>query len=188
MQSLSKKTHRSRAIARTLAAVCVAFVCSLPAQAQLLAQEQLLAQGRGPQLTVEPIEIVTVVRGGSARLTIPLRVNRGYHVNSHLPSEEFLVPTVVHLNPQEGIMIVKITYPEGETMKFSFAGKDSLSVYSGSFEVTAEVRASHGAGLGRQRVHGEVRYQACDDRQCFPPRSTPFHFDVRVVRSKASHH
>jgi hypothetical protein len=188
LPNAKSKTLPGRVIAGTLLTLLAALVWPLPAQCQILQQEQLLAKRHGPDLTVEPIGTLRVARGGWAKLTIQLRLSRGYHVNSHQPSEEYLLPTVVRLRPQQGIMIVKIAYPEGEPMKFPFAGSESLSVYSGRFEVTAEVRAARSAGLGLQRVHGEVHYQACDHKQCFPPRSTPLHFDVRVVRSHARRH
>ena len=107
-----------------------------------------------------------------------MRVNRGFHVNSNKPNDELLLPTVVHLNPPQGIIIVNIQYPEGEQLALPFMGNDKLSVYSGSFAVTAEVRVPKSAALGTLRVHGEVKYQACDNRQCFPPKTTPLEFDV----------
>jgi len=64
-------------------------------------------------------------------------------------------------------------------------GKETLSVYSGNFDITADVRIQKSAALGTLRVHGEVKYQACDNRQCFPPKTTPLEFDVRVVKPKA---
>ena len=48
--------------------------------------------------------------------------------------------------------------------------------------MTAEVRIPKTASLGTLRVHGEVRFQACDNRQCFPPKTTPLEFDVKVVK------
>jgi hypothetical protein len=141
-----------------------------------------LAQGSSPMISVAPIDTMVVARGSKAPLDIALRVNRGFHVNSHQPNDELLLPTVVHLNPPEGIVIMNIAYPEAEDLALPFAGKDKLSVYSGDFEVTAEVRIPKSAAVGTQRVHGEVRYQACDNRQCFPPKTTPLEFDVRVVR------
>jgi hypothetical protein len=144
-----------------------------------------LAQGSSPMVSVAPIDTVVVARGKKAPLSIALRVNRGFHVNSHQPNDELLLPTVVHLNPPEGIAIMDIAYPEAEELALPFAGHDKLSVYSGDFEVTAEVRATKLAGAGTQRVHGEVRYQACDNRQCFPPKTTPLEFDVKVVRPPA---
>jgi DsbC/DsbD-like thiol-disulfide interchange protein len=138
-----------------------------------------------PAVTVAPIDTVVVPRGGKAPLNIEMQVNRGFHVNSNKPNDELLLPTVVHLNPPQGIMIVNIQYPEGEQLALAFMGKDKLTVYSGDFAVTADVRIPRSAALGTLRVHGEVKYQACDNRQCFPPKSTPLEFDVRVVRPKA---
>ena len=142
-----------------------------------------LAQRSGPVVTVAPIGEVVVPRGGRAPLEIALRVNRGFHVNSHQPNDELLLPTVVHLDPPEGITITNIVYPEAEELELPFASK-KLSVYSGSFAVIAEVRAHKFVTLDTRRVRGEVRYQACDNRQCFPPKTAPFQFDVKVVRRK----
>ncbi|MGA3125131.1 MAG: protein-disulfide reductase DsbD domain-containing protein [Candidatus Korobacteraceae bacterium] len=141
-----------------------------------------LAQGSSPALTVAPIDTVVVTRGGKAVLNIELQVNKGFHVNSNKPNDELLLPTVVHLNPPQGIMIVNIQYPEGEQLALPFMGNDKLSVYTGSFAITAAVRVPKSAMPGTLRVHGEVKYQACDNRQCFPPKTTPLEFDVRVVK------
>ncbi len=147
-----------------------------------------LAQGSSPSVRVASIGTVVVARGAKAPLNIELQVNRGFHVNSHTPGDELLLPTVVHLNPPQGIMIVNIQYPEGEQLALPFMGKDKLSVYSGNFAVTADVRIPSSAALGTLRVHGDVRYQACDNRQCFPPKTTPMEFDVRVVKPAVKKH
>jgi len=89
---------------------------------------------------------------------------------------------VVHLNPPQGIMIVNVEYPEGQELALPFMGNQKLSVYSGNFAVSAEVRIPKSAPLGTQRVHGNVKYQACDNRQCFAPKTTPLEFDVKVVK------
>ncbi len=142
------------------------------------------AQISSPSVAVAPIGTIVVVRGGKAPLDIAMQVNRRFHINSNKPNDELLMPTVVHLDPPQGIMIVNIHYPAGEQLSLPFMGKDTLSVYSGSFEVTADVRAQRSAALGTLRVHGDVKYQACDNRQCFPPKTTPLEFDVKVVRPK----
>jgi hypothetical protein len=152
----------------------------------LVCSSSALAQGSSPLVSVASIETLVIARGSKAPLDIALRVNKGFHVNSHQPNDELLLPTVVHLSPPEGIAIMNIAYPEAEELALPFAGHDKLSVYSESFEVTAEVRIPKSAVLGTQRVHGEVRYQACDNRQCFPPKTTPLEFDVKVVNPKGN--
>lgn len=147
-----------------------------------------LAQGSSPSVTVLPIGTIVSARGGKAPLNIELRVNKGFHINSNKPNDELLLPTVVHLNPPEGIMIMNVQYPEAEQLALPFMGNDKLSVYSGLVTVRAEVRIPKSAALGTLRVHGEVKYQACDNRQCFPPKSTPLEFDVKVVKPAAKKH
>ncbi|HVJ04528.1 MAG TPA: protein-disulfide reductase DsbD domain-containing protein [Candidatus Saccharimonadales bacterium] len=144
-----------------------------------------LAQGSSPAITVLPIQTPVVARGHKAPLHISLQVNKGFHVNSNKPNDELLMPTVVHLSPPEGIMIMNIQYPDGEQLALPFMGNDKLSVYSGNFAVNAEVRVPAKAALGTFRAHGEVKYQACDNRQCFPPKSVPLEFDVKVVKAAA---
>ena len=154
----------------------------------LLVPAAVAAQGSSPQVTVAPINTVVVTRGGKAALDIALQVNRGFHVNSNKPNDELLLPTVVHLNPPQGIMIVNVEYPEGQELALPFMGNQKLSVYSGNFAVSAEVRIPKSAPLGTQRVHGNVKYQACDNRQCYPPREVPVEFDVKVQKpGKISH-
>ena len=151
--------------------------------ALLILSATALAQGSSPLVTVQPIDTIVVARGGKAPLNIALRINKGFHINSNKPNNEFLMPTTVHLNPPEGIMIVNVHYPVGEQLALPFMGNEKLSVYSGNFEVRTQVRVPKSAALGTLRVHGDVKYQACDNRQCFPPKTTPLEFDVTVVKS-----
>jgi hypothetical protein len=37
-------------------------------------------------------------------------------------------------------------------------------------------------------VHGELQYQACNDRACFPPKKLPVEFEVTVLKSSAPAH
>jgi hypothetical protein len=164
-----KLTHR---IALTL------FALLLPATT--LGQSP---QASSPSVKIAPISTIVVARGGRARLNIEMQVNRGFHVNSNKPNDELLLPTVAHLYPPQGIMIVNIQYPEGEQLSLPFV-KEKLSVYSGDFSVTADVRVLRSTALGTQRVHGELKFQACNNRQCYPPKSTPLEFDVRVVNHR----
>ena len=143
-----------------------------------------LAQGTSPSLAVAPIGTLVVTRGGKVPLNIALQVNRGFHVNSNKPNDELLLPTVLHLFPPQGVMIVNIQYPAGEDLSVPMIGNEKLNVYTGNFEIAAVVRTQKSVALGTQRVHGDVRYQACNNRQCFPPKTTPLEFDIKVVRPK----
>jgi len=48
------------------------------------------------------------------------------------------------------------------------------------------VLAAKGTPRGTYRVHGSLRYQACDNRACYPPSTVPIAFDVAVGKPTAS--
>jgi hypothetical protein len=34
-------------------------------------------------------------------------------------------------------------------------------------------------------VHGQLKYQACNDRSCFPPKLAPVEFEVQVLKRRS---
>ena len=52
--------------------------------------------------------------------------------------------------------------------------------FAGRAGVVARVAAGRGVRPGRHVVRGTVRYAACDDRVCLPPRDAPFEAVVTV--------
>ncbi|HWB33387.1 MAG TPA: protein-disulfide reductase DsbD N-terminal domain-containing protein [Acidobacteriaceae bacterium] len=102
-----------------------------------------------------------------AMLELHFRVLPGYHVNSHKPTESFLIPTALTLKPSTGVKAGEPIYPAGSTYSFAFDPKEKLSVYAGDFVVKIPVTASPGGRV----MDGELRYQACNNAACFPPRT-----------------
>ncbi len=145
------------------------------------------AQSGPPTVSFESASPVVVSAGHVGKVTLVFRVGEGFHINSHKPLDELLLPTALQLSPPTDIMISKIEYPEGEMLSFPFSPESKLSVYSGEFRVTTAIRTSTTMPRGTFRVHGDLRFQACNNRQCFPPRKIPIQFDVRVEKSKRSH-
>jgi hypothetical protein len=136
-----------------------------------------------PSVTMSPIATVPVTRGKPNQVSLRFHVGVGFHVNSNHPKSEFLIPTALKLNPPTDIMIVGVTYPAGDEMSFAFAPEDKLSVYTGEFPVTVLVRPLAGVLPARYMIHGELRYQACDNSACYPPKKLPVQFEVKVVKA-----
>ncbi len=120
-----------------------------------------------------------VKRGGSAKGTITMDVQGGYHVNSNRPSSSNYIPTRVSISGA-GLKIAGITYPRGKSRKFSFSD-EALSVYEGrvTFGFNVSVPAGFKGNSGKIRV--VVNYQACNDEACFRPASkeVTLNFSVR---------
>jgi len=140
----------------------------LSALAGLAAAPLAAAPSGESLLRVEPKLAVASPGAGTLRLQATLA--EGWHANSHRPSEEYLIPTSVRLEPSAGVAFGDPVYPEGVMRKFAFAEKP-LSVYEKSFVITVPVSWSGGAA---PTLSGAVDYQACNDRQCNPPASATF--------------
>jgi hypothetical protein len=110
-----------------------------------------------------------VAAGKRSVLELHFRVVDGFHVNSHTPKSELLIPTQISLQPATGVKAEPLQYPAGTSYSFSFDPTEKLDVYSGAFTVKLPVVADAGA----HTVDGTLRYQACDHAACYPPRSLP---------------
>jgi hypothetical protein len=110
-------------------------------------------------------------------------VPSGYHINSNKPSAEYLIPTSLRLDVPTDIVVGKIDYPEGHDMSFAFAPDEKLSVYTGDFAITLNVRPLSGVLPGKYEFHGELKYQACDNAACYPPKKLPVRFEVKVLKA-----
>jgi Disulphide bond corrector protein DsbC len=111
----------------------------------------------------------TVAAGKQAVVTLRFHVVDGYHVNSHTPKEDFLIPTMLKLETAQGVTPGAIDYPPGHEYSFSFDPKEKLDVYQGDFTVKVPVTAT----AGEHTVDATLHYQACDNAACYPPRSVP---------------
>lgn len=110
-----------------------------------------------------------VVAGRRSVLELSFHVVDGFHVNSHTPKSELLIPTKLTLQPSTGVKPENAEYPAGTEYSFSFDPTNKLDVYSGGFTVKLPVLAT----AGPHTIDGTLRYQACDHAACYPPKSLP---------------
>jgi hypothetical protein len=140
-------------------AACAAFV-SLCALAQLPAPVLTLAA---------PPEKLTLTRSGEAVQTLKLQLQPGYHVNSNKPNDEYLIP--MKLTWDAGAAdVVAVEYPKPMLEKSEFSEKP-LSVYTGGFVIRTRLQRSAKAAPGPGYLTGKLRYQACNQKMCLPPRT-----------------
>lgn len=159
-----------------------AVLCAGLLLAPLCAQERLAVLG--PTVSVAPPERVTLVKGRAGRVTLQFRVAPGFHINSNTPKSEYLIPTALKVEPAGKITVAKIVYPEGADMSFAFAPEEKINVYTGDFAVEMTLKATSTAAPGSYKLHGLLRYQACDNAACYPPKKLPIEVDVLVGSSR----
>lgn len=149
---------------------------------------QEFAGTRVPSITFFVPDIAKVYRGKPSTVQLNFRIPPGFHVNSNQPKQEYLKKTELRLDPPTDIAIEKYTYPAGEDRSFPFDPDDKLSVYSGDFAVRVVVRPLKTVLPAKYAVHGVLKYQACDNAACYPPKQVPVSFEVKVEKSSSETH
>lgn len=119
-------------------------------------------------------EQVTVPAGKASPVTLHFRIAQGLHINSHTPSEDYLIPTVFSIPGDAGVKLQTASYPAGSTLILPIDPKSKLNVYTGEFVIQARIVAAGGNHL----VQAKLRYQACNQTQCMPPQTIPVAIDV----------
>jgi hypothetical protein len=135
-------------------------------------------------VSMAPAPVVTITQGKAAPVPLSFRVAKGYHINSNKPKSEFLIPTALKIGATTDIVIGRITYPEGHDMSFAFAPDEKLNVYTGGFRLDVLVRPLLTVQSGKYMVRGNLKYQACDNAACYPPKQLPVNFEVRIAKAR----
>lgn len=156
--------------------VYVAIVC-----AQSIAQESFGT--KVPSVSMAPVPIQAVTRGKANWVEIEFRVARGFHINSNAPKQDYLIPTSLKLDAPTDIVVGKITYPSGVDISLPFAPDEKLNVYTGTFDLEISVRPLVSVPAGKYSFRGELKYQACDNAACYPPKQLPVEFEVKVAKN-----
>ncbi|MGK7346568.1 MAG: protein-disulfide reductase DsbD family protein [Candidatus Nitrospinota bacterium M3_3B_026] len=118
--------------------------------------------------------------GESFRLLFELEFKEGWHGQSHEPTMEGLIPTVLTLTADEGISLGRVFYPPDKMEKFEFAEKE-LAVYDGTVYIGATAAIAPQVEPGDYAVRADLRIQACDDDSCLMPSDMPLTVTVKVA-------
>jgi len=119
-------------------------------------------------------EQVTVPAGKPAAIMLHFRIAPGMHINSHTPAEEELIPTTFSIPDGAGVRLDGAVYPAGTDFHLPLDPKTKLSVYTGEFTIQTRLVATPGDHL----VEAKLRYQACDNSSCMPPKTITVAIDV----------
>jgi len=102
-------------------------------------------------------------------LELRFQVVQGFHINSHTQKSKFLIPTTLSLQPATGVKPGPPEFPAGQLYSFAFDPTEKVDVYAGSFTVKLPVVAT----AGEHTIDATLKYQACDNASCYPPKTLP---------------
>ena len=126
------------------------------------------------------------VRSGQ-RISLVLDVQLGPRLHVYAPG----VPSdyiPVEWNMQESAALVAraVTYPAARMLHLD-AIAETVPVYESTFRLVREVTIARDAAVrplldaeGKLTLEGALKYQACDDKVCYPPETVPARWTLQV--------
>src|SRR5205085_5486681 len=119
---------RKRAVVRVggIAVAAIAIAASIAGAADDVVRARLMA---------EP-----------ARAGVEITIASGWHVNSHEPRDEFLIPTTLTVTPPPGVRALAVEYPPPVERELAFARGQKFLLYEGTFRLAVPLEGSAAPG------------------------------------------
>jgi thiol:disulfide interchange protein DsbD len=162
---------KSRLIIHIGLALLIALSFALAVFAQ--SEEVVKAEGYASVDAVRP--------GDKFKIAVALSVAEGYHINAHVPTESFLVATVVAFGSPAGLHVSEEKYPAPKHRKFAFSEDKEYAVHEGIAYITADAEADKSLQPGASVIRALVTVQACNDSQCLAPSSIDVEIPIKVL-------
>jgi hypothetical protein len=122
-----------------------------------------------------------VAAGRPFTLTVDIHIVPPYHIQANPPKEGY-IGTLLTIGPNKGLAVGKINYPKGTTIVM--AG-ETLPIYRDSLTLKVPLTA---AKPGKYVVPLALRFQACNETQCYPPEIAGATVAFEVTGAAKGHH
>ncbi len=142
----------------------LAFLPSLSAQGNVLT-------------AVAPPKTVGV-RNGILTAKVSVQLRDGFHVNSHAPNDEYLIPMRLTWEATP-LQVLAVDFPKPVLENYEFSNKP-VSVFTGDFDVVSRFKVPANAPLGPGSLAGKLRYQACNNSMCLPPKTVTINLPIDI--------
>ena len=118
--------------------------------------------------------------GTEVRAALAVSLPEGFHVQSDQPRDPSLIPTVLTVEPPDGVTILELVYPPASDLP-QIGVDEPLAVFESEFAIGLRLMLEPDVPIGELTIPGRLRYQACDDTMCFAPKSADVQWTLRVV-------
>jgi thiol:disulfide interchange protein len=143
--------------------------------------QRAVAQAANPATVSAELNRTAVQGGRDAVVAVVLDIKKGFHAQSHTPLDKSLIALTVAATATDGVTFGEVVYPAGK--EETYPGLGVLNVYDGRTIFYVPVKVAAEAKEGPLKIGGTIRYQICDDKSCFAPKTTQWSVETKVVGS-----
>ena len=126
------------------------------------------------------------VRSGQ-RISLVMDVQLGPRLHVYAPGvKDDYIPIEWSMKESQALTVHAAKYPSSKMLHLE-AIKETVPVYQDTFRLVRDVTLARDAAVrslldaeGRLVIEGALRYQACDDKVCYPPETVPVRWTLQV--------
>jgi DsbC/DsbD-like thiol-disulfide interchange protein len=116
--------------------------------------------------------------GAGARASLYVDVAPKPKMHVYAPQEKDAIPMSLTLAPSDAFKAAPVEFPKPEQFFFEPVKLTQL-IYSKPFRITQPLTIAKTA-RGPLTIKGTIRYQACDDKVCYIPKTIPVAWTLSV--------
>ena len=137
------------------------------------------AAGRNLDAALTPLVSATAVKPG-ARVHLALRVvvPEGLHLQSDRPRDLSYIPTTLWVDPAAAT-VREFVFPPSTDFRVEGL-PESLAVFEHDIVIGVDAVIPAGTAPGQLTIPARLRYQACDNKVCYPPRTVDAAWTVKI--------
>jgi thioredoxin:protein disulfide reductase len=140
-----------------------------------------LSQAGGPTPKFTSYQSMSAAHPGStAQLALEVELGESWHVNSNEPLDEFAIPTILTVDPPEPFALQRVVYPPHVMYTFAFS-PEPVAAFEHTFAIGVELLVDESVAPGDYTIPAKLRYQACNDTQCFMPLTVDVELTLTVA-------
>ena len=135
--------------------------------------------GRPIDASLTPVVSATAVKpGASVRLALRVTLPEGLHAQSDRPRDPTYIPTTLWVDPAAAT-VRELVFPPSTDFRVEGL-PEPLAVFEHDIVIGIEAVIPASASPGRLTIPARLRYQACDNRVCYPPRTVDAAWTVKI--------
>ncbi len=119
--------------------------------------------------------------GDTVKLALSIDIKQGYHINSYKVNDPTLIKTEVSTESGD-FKLINAYFPADKKLKFEFS-ENEIDVYEGNITVGLKLITSASLLPGKFEIPVSIKYQACDDKVCYPPKDVSLTIPVTLSQS-----
>ena len=126
------------------------------------------------------LSVDKLAAGAPFQFAVVVNIAQAWHINANPAGEPDLIPTTLIVKAPSTVVIDRIVYPTGKRTTVSWADQP-VALYTGRAIILVEAHVRPDATPAPLTLGANLHYQACNDRVCLAPVTTPLRITTEIV-------